>query len=195
MTSHVISVSFYSHISEQQNLKIMKKLLIAAFALMIVTGASATVKPHFSNGAFQRGFGGGGLKGGRTTVVVGGYAPYYAPYYSPYVGLGLGLGFGYPWYGYPYYDYGYGYNPRPSRLDREIMAIQHDYDQKIRSAREDDSMTGRERRATIRDLKQERDQAISNARKNYYKQGTTYYNNNSNKPTYYNGYDGTPSDN
>jgi hypothetical protein len=121
-----------------KNLKIMKKLLIAAFTLMIVTGASATVKPHFSNGTFQRGFGGGGLKGGRTTVVVGGYAPYYAPYYSPYVGLGLGFGFGYPWYGYypyPYYDYGYGYNPRPSRLDREIMAIQHDYDQKIRSAR------------------------------------------------------------
>jgi hypothetical protein len=57
-------------------------------------------------------------------------------------------------------------------------------------------MTGKERRATIRELKQERDQALSNARKNYYKQGSTYYNNNnSNKPTYYNGYDGTPSDN
>lgn len=165
----------------------MKKLLIAVFALLLVTGATAaTVKPHLGGMRDRDDFGGGK---GRTTVIVGGGYGGYAPLYNPYFGMGLGYGYGMPWYGYgyPYYDYGYGYNARPSKLDQEIMDIQHDYAQKINSARADDSMTGRERRATIRELKLERDQAISNAKKNYYKQGTTSYNN---QPTYYNGYKG-----
>lgn len=169
----------------------MKKLTIAVFALLLVTGATAAVKPHFGGMRDRDDFIGGGK--GRTTVIVGGgYAPLYNPYFG--MGLGFGYGFGYPYYGfgYPYYDYGYNYHAQPSKLDQEIMDIQHDYAQKINSARADDSLTGRERRATIRELKLDRDQAISNAKKNYYKQGTTGYNN---QPTYYNGYNGNNSTN
>jgi hypothetical protein len=87
----------------------------------------------------------------------GGFGPFY-PYYSPF-------------YGYPYYPYGptYGYMARPSRLELQIQDIRTDYRDKIWSARHDKSLTRDERKKTVHSLKTERDQAIIDAQKNYYK--------------------------
>jgi len=85
-----------------------------------------------------------------TTVYVGGYLPIYGMY--PY--------------GYPYYS-PYGY--RPSKLDIQIEDIKHDYEDKIASVRLDKTLTGKERREKIKALRNERDDAIDEARKNYYK--------------------------
>lgn len=115
-------------------------------------------------------------------VIVGGrigYSHYYQPYYyHPY--YSFGLGYGYPYYGYPYYrPY---YYRHPSGLDRQIINIENDYADRIQSARMDNSLTGRQRRQEIRSLREQRREAIDNARRNYYKQPYPYhgYNNNNN---------------
>ena len=87
-------------------------------------------------------------------VVVGG--GYYGPYY-PY-----GIGFGYP---YPYY----GYPLRPTKLDIRIEDIKNDYKERIWAVRHDKSLPGKERRREVRQLKHDRDQAILDVRKNYYR--------------------------
>ena len=100
---------------------------------------------------------GGGFYRPSTTIILG--AGLYAPFYPA---------FGY--YGYPYYatpSVAY----RPSKLDQEIADINHDYDQKIESVRMDETITGKDRRQQIRDLKAARDREIEQARKDYYKQG------------------------
>ncbi|MBN8836069.1 MAG: hypothetical protein J0I09_02325 [Sphingobacteriia bacterium] len=129
----------------------MKKLSIVMLLLSFVITASA-----------QRKFYGGGYYRPRTVVVQS-----YYPSYGYGLGWGLGWGLGYGYYGYPYYA-----NPiiRPSKLDNEIATINHDYDQKIASARMDKSLTRKQRRQEVRQLKSERNNAIDEARKNYYKQ-------------------------
>jgi len=88
------------------------------------------------------------------------------------VGLGYGYGFGpyYPWYS-PWYAYPPGpyYNPRPTKLDLEIQDIQNDYKDRIWSARHDESLSRRERRQKVHELKHERDNEILQAKKDYYK--------------------------
>jgi hypothetical protein len=86
----------------------------------------------------------------RTTVVVsGGYYPYYPV--QPY-----------SYWGYrPYY--------RPSRLALEIEDIQSDYRDRIWSVRHDDRLTKKERKRKIHELKSDRDVAIRNAERNYYR--------------------------
>ena len=93
----------------------------------------------------------------RVVVVGGGYGPYY-----PY---GYGIGLGYP---YPYYPY-YGYPSRPTKLDLKIEDIKNDYQEKIWAARHDNSLSHKERRQEVRQLKHDRDQEIIDARRNYYK--------------------------
>ena len=88
-------------------------------------------------------------------VVVGGYGGYY-PYYGPYYGLY-----------YPYYPY-YGYAAMPTKLDMKIENIKADYKEKIWAAKHDEGLPRKERRIEVRQLKKERDDAILNARKNYY---------------------------
>ena len=101
---------------------------------------------------FHGRFGGGVYYRPRTTVVVGAHVPVY--HYSCYR----------PWYYRPYFYYdpffaGYYYAPpypnyyRPSKLDMEIADIKHDYDEKIESARHDNTLTGKERRKEVRKLK------------------------------------------
>ncbi len=122
----------------------MKKIL---FALLFIAFVSTTQA--------QRGhiIGGGYYHGPRTTI---GYAPY--PYYS------FGIS---PWlYGYPY---DYGYSSRPTRLERQIDDIKNDYHDRIVSARHASNLTGKDKRSTIRSLKQERDQKIDDLKANYYK--------------------------
>ena len=102
-------------------------------------------------------------------------APHYYPRTRVSVGVGLGYGYGYypywgysPFYGYPPYGYGYGYS-RPSKLDLEIQDIRNDYKDKIWSARHDTSLSRKDRRAKVHELKHERDQEILDTKKNYYK--------------------------
>ena|SRR5882757_4727637 len=122
----------------------MKKLLIILVASGLAISASAQRYSH-----------GGGYYRGRSHVIIstGVYSPY-----SPY---------GY--YGYPFYPYPYGYAERPTRLELKIEDIRNDYQDKIWSARHDNTLSRRERKTTVHRLKHERDQAIIDARRNYYK--------------------------
>ena len=89
------------------------------------------------------------------------YHPYYwHPYWRPYYGFGYS---GY--YGRPAYYY-----HQPTKLEKQVTDIENEYSDRITSVRADDSLTGHERRVKIRELRHERDQAIEDAKKNYYKQ-------------------------
>jgi len=125
----------------------MKKLIIVILSFVFVSVASAQKVVH--GGGYYR----------PHTVIVGGYAPFY-----PYGFYGA------PFYGYP--PYGYGYNnsySRPSKLDMQVEDIKHDYSDRIKSVKMDDSLTRKERKAKVSELKQERDNAIYDAKKSYYK--------------------------
>ncbi len=104
-----------------------------------------------------------------------------APHPRTHVSVGVGLGYG---YGYGYYPYSpFGYNPwyayppgpgyyrssRPSKLDLEIQDINNDYKDKIWSARHDESLSRKQRRQAVHDLKHQRDNDILQAKKDYYK--------------------------
>jgi len=128
----------------------MKKLVIVALSLSLAFAASA-----------QRGhFGGGGFAYRPHVVVgVGGYAPF-------------GFGYGYGFYPYPYgpywgYPYGAGYY-RPSQLSMQVTDIKYQYADKITAVKEDKSLTHKQRRQKIHELKLQRDQAINDARSKYY---------------------------
>lgn len=81
-------------------------------------------------------------------------------YYNPYY-----FGFNYEFNMPAYYHYN-----RPTKLDRQVQDIENEYADRIKSLKADDSLSHHERREKIRDIKHERDQAISDAKKNYYKQ-------------------------
>lgn len=93
------------------------------------------------------------------------------------VGVGLGgWGYGYypyspfwynPWYAYP--PGGYYRSSRPSKLDLQIEDIKTDYKDKIWSVRHDESLSGKQRRQQVHDLKHQRDIDILQAKKDYYK--------------------------
>lgn len=134
----------------------MKKLLLILLTVGVVSGAQAQIRGHFGGGGFYGGEG--------RTVIVGGYAPYYA-YPRAYWGFGLGFPYLYPYYGYPYGPYGYNM----SRLQSEIEGIKQDYADRIESVRMDNTLTGKERRSQIRQLKKDRDAAIDQAKRDYWK--------------------------
>jgi len=124
----------------------MKKISIVLFSVILALSASAQkviVRP----------------------VPVGPRVIYYSrPYWNPYYYGGLGFGFNYPIYGRPYYRY------HQTKLDKQIQDIEDDYSDRIESVRSDDSLSGHERRVKVRELKHERDDAIYDLKKNYYKQ-------------------------
>ena len=120
----------------------MKKLFVMLLSMMLVLGASAQKKyvtPH---------------------------------YYYPRTRVVVGYGFGgfYPYYPLTPYDYywGYPYSSRPSRLELKIEDIKSDYKDRIWSARHDTNLSKAERKAEIRRLKSEREQAIRDAERNYH---------------------------
>ena len=129
----------------------MKKIMIVVVALGLAMGASA-----------QR-FGHGGGRGGHVYIApprvsVGiGYSLFYNPYYSPFYS--------------PYYGYNNIYSRpyRPTKLDLQIEDIKNDYQDKIWSAQHDANLTRKERRKVVHQLRSERDQAVLDAKKNYYK--------------------------
>ncbi|HLK29315.1 MAG TPA: hypothetical protein VKT28_12110 [Puia sp.] len=120
----------------------MKKLLIVMISLALAGTASA-----------QR-FGHGGVYYRPRVVISSGFYPYY--------GVGFGFNPFFP-YGYPYY------NNRPSKLDLQIQDIKNDYKDKIWSAKHDTSLTRKERRDTVHQLKVQRDNEINDLKKNYYR--------------------------
>ncbi|MGN6419774.1 MAG: hypothetical protein ACTHMC_19885 [Pseudobacter sp.] len=128
----------------------MKKFIIIALATVLATAASAM--PAVRGG---HGWHGGGYLRPRTTVVLGG--GWYNPWYGPW-------GFyGYPGYPYPTVP------ATPSRLDLQLSSIRVNYADKIRSARMDKDLTREARRKEISTLKTEREKAIIEAKKNFYK--------------------------
>lgn len=133
----------------------MKKLLIVLISLAFASGVSA-----------QHGSRGGGrvhYTRPRVSIGVGGYLPLNA---YPYYGVS-------PFYAYPPgYGYGYGYGAyghRPSRLDLQIEDIRNDYKDRIWSVKHEENMSSREKRQKVHELKREQDQAITDAKRNYYK--------------------------
>ncbi len=142
----------------------MKKLLIVLFSASLALGASAQRVGHISGGGYVY----------RPHVVVGvglgyGYGPLF-----PYYGWGGPWGFGYP-YGYPPYYYGYG--TPPPRLAYQIDGIRSDYHAQIKETRHDKSLTHKEKRERIKQLKHDRDQAVVQARKDFYNSSRRSYNN------------------
>jgi hypothetical protein len=129
----------------------MKKVLIMILSFGLVAGVSAQ-----RHGIVGGGFRGGGYSYSPRVVIGGGfYSPFY-PYYGYYN----------PYYlGYP----GYANNGRPSKLTMKVEDIKSDYADRIYSVRQDKSLTGKDRRQQVRELKKERDQAIDDLESNYHK--------------------------
>jgi hypothetical protein len=102
-----------------------------------------------------------------------------APHPRTHVSVGVGFGGGYGYYPYspywynPWYAYppgpGYYRSSRPTKLDLEIQDINNDYKDKIWSARHDESLSRKQRRQAVHDLKHQRDNEILQAKKDYYK--------------------------
>jgi hypothetical protein len=128
----------------------MKKLMVVVVAVVGLTlGASAQRFGH-------------GYRGGHV---------YVAP---PRVSVGVGFGYSpfyYTPFGYPYYGYNnmYAHPYRPSKLELQIEDIKNDYKDKIWSAKQDNSLSRKERRKLVHQLRAERDQAVTDAKRNYYK--------------------------
>src|SRR5260221_1892454 len=139
----------FLHLKYGTKFKIMKKLLII---LLIVTGVSVSASAqhrYYVRNSYPR-----------SHVVVSVGRPIY-PYYSS--------GYYDPFY-HPYYSYGYyGYSLRPSQLDLKIEDIRNDYQDKIWSAKNDNSLSRAERKRIVHRLKYERDQAINQTKRNYYR--------------------------
>jgi hypothetical protein len=100
--------------------------------------------------------------------------PYHGSRVRTHIGIGFGVGGGYygPRYGFydPFYTYPYGsYYDRPTRLELQIHDIRNDYQDRIWSAKHDKSLSRQERRSTVRNLKSQREKAIYDARRNYYR--------------------------
>jgi hypothetical protein len=133
----------------------MKKILLMLFTVGLVLSASA------QHGGIRGGHGGVRIVSPRISVI-GGYGPY----------LGYGYGFGYnPFYGYPGYYPGMYRSGRSSKLDLQVEDIKLDYKDRIWSARHDTDLSRKERRVKVHELKHERDDAVINAKRNYYKTG------------------------
>jgi hypothetical protein len=151
----------------------MKKLLIVVLSVGLALGASAQHAGH-SGGGFV-----------------------YRPHVAVGVGFGYGFGFGYPFY--PYYGYGpwgyppyyYGYGAAPSRLNYQIEGIKTDFKAQIKDTRHDKSLTHKEKRERIRQLKLDRDKAVVQARKDYYDNSRRNYNNRNNNGNNNNGNNGS----
>jgi hypothetical protein len=135
----------------------MKKLMVITMCLGLALGASAQVH---SIGAYHGSV--GYVIQPRISVGIG-----FAPYYSPF-----GY-YGFP-YGIPYGGY-YPYGPlgRPSTLQRKEDEIRSDYEDRIYSVHQDTSLTAKQKRQSIKDLKKQRKKDIHDLVANYHNQPVT----------------------
>jgi hypothetical protein len=140
--------TFCSIISNKKEV-FMKRLLIIFLSLGLAVGASAQ---RYGHGGGSYGHGGFYRPRVSIGVGVGAYSPF-APYYG---------------YGYPYYGYPPAYSVVSPRLEMKIQDIRADYQDRIRSARHDRSLSHKERKNEIRQLKLDRDEAIMQAKRDYY---------------------------
>ena len=120
----------------------MKTILIFCLVSVIAIGASAQKynKQYYSSPPRVH-----------TSISLGigsGYYPNYSPFYQPY-------------YSVPLYT-------RPTRLENEIADIKADYNDRIWSAKHDNSLSKSERKSEVRRLKTERDKAIRDAEYGYH---------------------------
>lgn len=135
----------------------MKKFLIVLLTIGLVSGAMAQPKI------------GGGFRDGGTRYIRPGVtviSPY--AYNRPYYGLGYGYGYRYS----PFYDPFYRYSrplARPSQLDLQIEDIKNEYSYQISSVKHDKNLAKDERKQKVRDLRHLREDAIIEAKKQYYK--------------------------
>ena len=93
------------------------------------------------------------------------------------IGIGshstYGLGSGYNRYYSPFNTFpsrSSNYN-RPSQLDLEIRDIENEYRDRIWSAKQDKTLSRQQRKENVRALKYQREKAIIDTRRNYYKRG------------------------
>ncbi len=152
----------------------MKKLIIILVSVTMSFTVSAQKIAH--------GFGG---RGGyhyapRSVYVVPSFSFGYGfPYYSyPFYGYGF-YGYGYPYFGYPPY---YAYRRMPSQLSLQIQDIRNDYQDKIRAARKDKTLSRSQRRQQIRTLKSDREKDILSAEMNFRQSRSRMNNGNYNQP-------------
>ncbi|TDH27304.1 hypothetical protein EXU57_06860 [Segetibacter sp. 3557_3] len=140
----------------------MKQIMVVMLALGI--GFAANAQPKVNGNIGQL----------RPRVYV---APPVYPVY-PRLGMGYGFGYGYaPGFRYsPFYSpfndpfyRGYRYQSVPQELQLEIDDINNDFDYRIAEARRDKSVSGKERRQHVRDLKNQRENALIDAKRAYYK--------------------------
>jgi len=134
----------------------MKKVLIMILSFGLLAGVSAQRHGIVGGGFRGGGFRGGGYSYSPRAVIGGGFYSSFYPYYGYYN----------PLYGYPQ---GYMNNGRPSKLTLKVEDIKSDYADRIYSVRQDKSLTGKDRRQEIRELKKERDQAVDDLESNYHK--------------------------
>jgi hypothetical protein len=145
----------------------MKQLIIIFLSVGLTLGATAQPKigGTYRGGSIRSG---GGVKYVRPRVTV--IPPYaYAPGFRNYYGFGFRNS---PFYD-PFYDPFYRsqrFQSRPSQLDLAIEDIKEDYEYQIDSVKDDKTLTKDERKQKVRDLKHLRENAISDAKKNYYKE-------------------------
>ena len=149
----------------------MNKILMIILALGVTVGASA--QPKLGRTARQqatiRGGGRTNTKSNVTVVVPSyGYNPYFGGLgYRNYFGYGLGMGYS------PFYDPYYRYDrreDRPTQLDLAIEDIKEEFDYKIDSVKDDKTLSKDERKQKIRDLKHQKEDAIIEAKKSYYRE-------------------------
>lgn len=120
----------------------MKKLMVLSFICAVSYTASAQ---HTKGGHFRS----------HSDVSIGIVSHY-----------GHGYSFYNPYYTYPYWGYNYS---RPTQLDLNIQDIKNEYQDRIRSVRHDKTLTREDRKKNIRALKYEREKAIIEAKREYYK--------------------------
>jgi hypothetical protein len=146
----------------------MRRLLVIMMVFGLAAGASAQAKIRGQVPQVNRS---GSGNGGKQQVIIVTPRSYYNPYYSPFYGYSR---WGYSPYGFGYNRF-YGMNQAstsvPTELDLEIEKIKSDYGYEISEVRRNKSIPKSERKEKIRDLKHERDIAVLEAKKSYYKNG------------------------
>lgn len=134
----------------------MKKIITALFAIGITlsvfagdTHPKVATNMHFSSPKV------------RVVRVVPAY------FYRPFYGYRYGFNSFYSPFGYDRFVSPYGYQ-RQSDLDLQLEKINNDYQHQISTVRHDKSLTKAERKQEIRDLRHERNDAIIDAKRDYY---------------------------
>ena len=124
----------------------MKKLI----AIILICGLGYTASAQHGRG--------GGHRSGHSRVSIGvGGGPHYGYAYNRFYS---------PFNTYPYGSYNYN---RPTRLDLEIQDIKNEYRDRIWSVKHDKALPHQQKKETVRTLKYEREKAIIEARRSYYK--------------------------